>query len=294
MRPRAPLSAPAQRATRLLSTLGRPDPDDLGALLEGVDVAEALDASSYMSALDLSNAACLVFVSAYEVTQTCHRDQRARLRGCSSRLVALALEQALALYRGSSERLERIRASEAAKRELAVRLPTAELQCAQAANLLAKVAHDEVRARLADLHTPCSSADKLRVLADVARGLLEGAPPNIATRTRLYGIDPEFADGLDALATELREKSHLAAIVVAAPDVALVNAHVATWSLAQHFVETFALAHQLDKAIGVLPWTPRRLAPTHDAHPPASVARPLRHVESPRVLPLRVPIALGR
>jgi hypothetical protein len=296
MRPRAPLSGPAQRATRLLSTLGRPGPDEVAALLEGVDVAEALEASSYMSPVELANAAFLVFVSAHELTQTCTREQRSRLHGCSTRLVALALDQSLALYRGATERLERTRASEVAKQELAARLPTAEMQGKHAGNLLAKVAHDEVTVRLADLPTPCPVVDKLRVLADVARGLLDGAPANIATRMRLYGVDPEFVDGLDALVCELREKADLASIEIAEPNAALVNAHVATWTLAQHFVETFAVARQLDKTISALPWTPRRVVPPPSEarpHMPMSGARPV-HAEAPRGPALRVPIALVR
>ena len=301
LRPRLPTSGPAHRAVRLLSTLGRPGPDELDAFLEGVDGTQALASAAYLSPMDLANAALAVFVVAHEISQTCTREQRARLRGCSTRLVALALDQAVTLYTKATELLEKARACETAKRELAARLPDAELNCNHASALLGKISPEETSACLAALPSPCSPAVKLEGLADVARDLLDSATATVVTRIRLYGLDHEFIDALDALAADLHTQERLARASADAPDPDFERAHVATWLLTQHFVDTFACARQLDKSIPNVPWTPRKpaAAPVSDARPPASVSGARLVVVSPAhgAAPgplLRIPFAPSR
>ena len=292
-----PISGPAQRAARLLSTLGRPGAEELDAMLEGVDEEGAVSASSYMSPMELSTAAFAVFVAAHEISQTCSRDQRAKLRGCSTRLVALALDQSLSLYNGANVLQEKTRASEGAKRVLATRIPSAALQCAQAQALLSKVAADDVTAKLDALESPCGPATKLDALAEVARALLTSTQANVATRTRLYGIDNDFATGLETLAQELRIQESLAEDVVHAAGQTSDRARAVTWVLVHHFVDTFASARLLDKTIPNVPWTPRKAAaPPSEARPATPVSGTRLAVRTPGapMLPLRLPIAQGR
>lgn len=138
-------------------------------------------------------------------------------------------------------------------------------------------------------------ATKLEVLADAARDLLESSAPTVATRIRLYGLDHEFVEGLDALAVELHNQEFLAQASAGAEDLAFERSRVATWLLTQHFVDTFACARQLDKSIPNVPWTPRKpaLAPASEARPTlAAGARLVAMPQGPGAGPgplLRIP-----
>jgi hypothetical protein len=293
-----PISGPAQRAARLLSTLGRPGSEELDAMLESVDEEAAIAASSYMSPMELATASFAVFVAAHEISQTCSRDQRAKLRGCSTRLVALALDQALLLYNGANLLQEKVRACQGAKRELASRIPSAAIQSAQAQTLLSKVATEEVAAKLGALDPACGAATKLEALAELARELVSSPLANVATRTRLYGIDSDFAAALEKLAGELRAQEILAEDVEqSSSSRASERARAATWVLAQHFVETFASARLLDKTIPNVPWTPRKApAPPSEARPAMPVSGTRLAVRAAGAAPptLRLPTVLAR
>lgn len=274
---------------RLLGTLGKPGSDELHAFLEGTDVDETLtgEASTY-TPVELALAALHLFVTANEVSQTCNREQRAKLRGCSTRLVALGLEQGVLVFNFASDNQERFRAAEAARKDLAARIPAAELHCAQARALLAKVTPEEVAAQL-PVDTKYGVIDRLEILTDIARTLTSQASANVATRIRLYGIDAEFADGIDALAIELRAKEREASsggVVEMPPEIRRAQATI--WLLVQHFLDTFAAARLLDKTIASLPWTAKK-PPDTKLKTPASGFRPA--VRAPVATPLQLPIA---
>ncbi len=258
--PPAQVAGPVQRAAKLLGTLGRSGAGELDAFLEGVNEDEILGAAAHLAPLDLANVALAVFLTAHDLTQSVSREQRARLRGCTPQLVALALEQAVTLHNVASERAERNRGRDVARKELATLCPAVEMQCAHARSLLMKVAPDQVSARLAAAaRSPSDLTYELETLATVARELLGGGFANIATRARLYGVDNDFVDDIERLAGEHRALQRRAIDVGLPPAQAAAarRAHMATWILAKHVTDTFAAARSLDRAIPPLPLIPR-------------------------------------
>lgn len=272
VRPGAPPApaGPVQKAAKLLGTLGRSGAGELDAFLEGIHEEETLAAGAHLSPLDLSNVALTIFLAAHDLTQSLTPQQKTRLRGCTARLIALALEQAVTLHNVASERAERTRARDVAKRELAALCPGVEMQCAHARSLLTKVAPEQVSSRLAAISSPSDLTCELETLASIARDILGGSLANIATRARLYGVDHDFVTDIERLADEHRAVQRRAAEVTLSPSQALAarRAHLATWILVRHVSDTFAAARSLDKTIPPLPPIPR--APAKKPQPPPS------------------------
>jgi hypothetical protein len=290
LRPKGPIPEPVQRGSRLLATLGRPGPEELDAVLEGVQGEEVLAAASHIGAMELALIAMGVYSTAHETTGSCTRDQRMKLRGCSLPLIALGLDQALALHNMTRELSERTRVQDVAKQGLAQRTADVEMQCGQARALLVKVAPSDVAKSFAELPPPGGPSQELESIATVARRLLQEAPAAVLVRARLYGVDREFIDGLAQLAEELREceKAAHRAVFTDEQWATLRRAHVATWTLVNHFLDAFVLAHKLDKQIPPLPFTLQRPGSSDGRSQPESTRR-LELLRRPVPSPLEIP-----
>ncbi len=245
-----------QRATRLLATLGRPDPEQIEALLDGVEYDRLLETASQVPVAELIAVAFSNQLAVNDFWQTATREQRAKVRGCSMQLLALAVDQTLMLHRCDNELAERTAAQEAARNKLPTLMTRAAMQCQQARDILLKVGAEGARPRLdqPDVSESARPVQALAILAELGASMIQGAPQRVAMRAMLYGLDKAFIDGLERLSTEVRicEQSANAGVLTESQRKVMNRALVATWLLTTHFSEAFAIGHKLDADIPAL------------------------------------------
>jgi hypothetical protein len=279
-----PRSAAGRRVDAILRTLGKPEPELLEALLDGMNLEQLAERARNVAVADLIEAAFAIHVQVYEFLQTCTREQRAHLRTCSHQLIALGMERACHLEAAQRRELERERERQDAQRRLGQLTDTAQALLRQAAEMLTKVrgegAPDLIERAIPGEGPPIVLAKALATLAESARALTEHPSTKVQLRMVLYGLDRAYVESIFSVAAEL-ERLHGASPTGHAANLPLKefdHARAVTLFMVEHFVRAFDAARRVDKAIPVL--DAKRIAAATKL-PPDSVAKPLRGVATP-------------
>lgn len=274
----APRSAAARKADALVRTLGKPEPELLEALLDGVNVAELIEKTQGFPVADLLETAFAVHVQVYEFLQTCAREQRALLRTCSHQLIALAMDQACLLEAIQRRESDRSRDRQDARRQVEQLLGEGLVLYEQALELLKKVGGNDALDGTEFTALPATpgatpAASALLKLAKKAKALLEHPSPKVQLRNVLYGLDRPYVESLAKVAIELdrSSKAGLTCPPVASHQKELEQTRAVTWLMVNHFVSAFDAARRVDKSIPVI--DVRKLEPGA-AKPAAAVTKP--------------------
>lgn len=249
-----------------MRTLGKPEPELLEALLDGVDVEALVEKTRAVAAGDLLETAFAVPVQVYEFLQMCTREQRALLRTCSHQLIALAMDQACHLEAIQRRELDRARERQDAQAQLEHLAHEGWALCGQALESLKKVGGTDLAEFAGPYHgaeTPSAAliVAALRALAGKAETMLGHASPKVQLRTVLYGLDRTYVESLVKAASELDRcaKAVQTKPPGTPPQKELEQTRAVTWLIVNHFVDAFDVARRVDKVIPVL--DVRRLSP---------------------------------
>lgn len=283
MRP-GPRSAAGRRVEAILRTLGKPEPELLEALLDGINLKQLAERARNVAVADLLEAAFTIHAQVYEFLQTCTREQRAHLRTCSHQLIAIGMDRACHLETMQRRELERERERQDAQRRVEQLTSTAQALVRQAAEMLAKVrgegAPDLIEPAEPGTDPPIVLARALVTLAESAQALTEHPSTKVQLRMVLYGLDRAYVESMFNVAAEL-ERFHRASPAGHATNLPLKefdHARAVTLFMVEHFVRAFDAARRVDKAIPVL--DAKRIAAAAKL-PPDSVSKLLRGLATP-------------
>jgi hypothetical protein len=278
-----PRSPAGRRVDAILRTLGKPEPELLEALLDGMNLEQLAERARSVALADLLETAFVIHVQVYEFLQTCTREQRAQLRTCSHQLIALGMDRACHLEAMQRRELERERDRQEAQRRLEQLSGVAQALYRQAAEMIAKVRGADGPEPGEPLEpgagSPQAMAQALVALAERARALTEHASTKVQLRTVLYGLDRAYVESIANVASELERLRRAAPTGrPAAPPQELDHARAVALFMVEHFVRAFDAARRVDKAIPAL--DAKSIAAA--AKPPAdSVSKLLRGIVAP-------------
>jgi hypothetical protein len=253
----------------LLRLLGKPDPGLLEAALEPAEAQATQELAKAEAPEPLLANAVAVCLDAHDLWQRLTTTQRSQVRGFSLPLLGLAIDQTLRLEHALGEHATLAAEHAAAVARLRELSPRCGMLCAQAAQVLEKVA-GEVRAEddaAPIAETTFALAQRLHRLAHAGHELLRNTNVGIRRRAMLYGLNETFLDGLAAAGAELVRVNEKARGTGPLDDArrTLGEAHRATFLLVTQVAEAFATAHRIEPQIPALPTAfvkPRRVEPT--------------------------------
>lgn len=259
--PPKPSKSLTDRLEELFRRLGKPDPELLAALLEGVSEPQLREREqSAPSTPDLLARAVSDVGRAYEHWQKLPVEQRRKLRGVSVPLFALAVDQARQLVQLHKQYERNVADHGEAKTRGQKLIVEAQQVCNQTKGLLLKVAGGRpsvqiaLNEKVADATSAYAMISNLKYLAEASKSLIQLSAPAVRGRALLYGMDRAFVDSLTALAEDLRaEDEKISARPSKLPGRdAMVRARAVLWSLLNHIAEAFAAAHGIDATTPVL------------------------------------------
>jgi hypothetical protein len=245
----------------LFRRLGKPDPDLLAALLDGVSEAQLRDREQNAPPTpELLARAVSDVGKAYEHWQRLSVEQRRKLRGISIPLFAVAVDQARHLVQLHAQHERNVAEHEEAKAREQKLILEAQQVCAQTKGLLLKVAGGRpsiqiaLNEKVADANSPYAMICNLKYLAEASKSLIQLPAPAVRGRALLYGMDRAFVESLNSLAEELRaEDEKVAAHPSKLPGRdSMGRARAMLWSLLNHIAEVFSAAHNIDPSTPVL------------------------------------------
>jgi hypothetical protein len=245
----------------LFRRLGKPDPNLLAALLDGLSEQQLRDREQNAPATpDLLARAVAEVGKAFDHWQKLSVEQRRKLRGCSVPLFAVAVDQARQLVHLHSQYERAVAEHEEAQAREHKLILEAQQVCTQTKGLLLKVAGGRpsiqiaLNEKVADANNAYAMISNLKYLAEASKSLMQLPAPAVRGRALLYGMDRSFVDSLTGLADELRAEDEKVAArpskLPARDSMGRVRAML--WSLLNHIAEVFTAAHNLDPTTPVL------------------------------------------
>jgi hypothetical protein len=257
LRPRKPkASADLEPIFRMY---GRPAPGLLEALLEKAD-RELTDDDAKRTTNDLIEAACKVYVAAYEAYGKLMPPARARLKGFSPQLLSLAADRADQLERAHATHERTSLSRTQAETRLRAIVASNQALYAQGRRVVAMVRGDDPEAEGqedagAAPVTSFEIAQGLERLSIHGRALVRSGDPNVRGRALLYGLDDAYCGALSAAGAEMMELDQkvgdISELSAARQEVELGRA--VTLLLVRTILEAFAAARAVDPTMPALP-----------------------------------------
>jgi hypothetical protein len=235
----------------------------LDALSDGLTPQICLDAGRCYPPEKVVEDAFEVYFKASEILRK--SPSRAAVRGCTTELLGLVIQQALHLAKQvddqGKQRTANATTLEAVQQKLRISFARALSLREQARRVLASMARDDathldgvLRAATA-ADDGGSAAAAMFALTAIGRRLLSDESPRTAQRAQLLGLDEAYLTTLEALGNDLkRGQAELARLAHVAnmPDDALYAEAGLTLHLMMHVIEAFAAAHEVDSAVPLL------------------------------------------
>jgi hypothetical protein len=234
----------------------------LEALLEDVSAARLHELKTASSAEELVDRASKALIRADQTLREASHEQRSKLRGFSSEMLALAADQTFRLGHENEQFKRAVDEDARARAGLTDTLTRAGALVEQALFVLAKVCgnSDGTRRAVEAIRPPPQDgngdqgailAETLRRLARAGERVIQGGSIAVKNRAILYGLDGSYLESLTRMGSGLTE---LAGKVkgggqVPAAQQALDQVHGITAFLVQQIDEAFAAAHKLDPAV---------------------------------------------
>jgi hypothetical protein len=252
---------PTDQLDELFRRLGKPDPNLLAALLDGVSEQQVRErAEAAPPSPELVTTAIAEIGKAYDLWERLAVEQRRALRGCSLALFGVAADQARQLNQLHAQHLRTVTEHDEARSREQKLMQEAQHVCAQTKGLLLKVvggrpsiqiALDE---KLAESGNAYAMITNLKYLADTSRGLLQLPAQGVRGRATLYGMDKSFIDSLTSLAEEIRkEEEKVSSRPSRLPVRDSMNRVRATlFSVLNHIADVFEGARKIDPTIPLL------------------------------------------
>ncbi|WP_437676306.1 hypothetical protein [Sorangium sp. So ce131] len=257
----------------LADRLGKPEPGLLEALLDGTTESQLVERGRQIASSRVLTDMRRLYATAHACWSSALKDKREKLRGFSPELLALAVEQALALERlleaheSAGQKKDAARAAkDAALREA---LSRALLLRDQAYEVLRGVAGSgkEAREQLAQAvgtaEDPAALARGLTQLAALGKRYLTQKKGPLAVRARLMRLDQDYVERLEETAKELTQAAKTAAARPAGQKVTsgdLDRADGINLILLEQIVRVFERGNEQDPTIPrLVPIATRRL-----------------------------------
>ncbi|WP_437484980.1 hypothetical protein WME75_46380 [Sorangium sp. So ce1014] len=257
----------------LAAKLGKPEPGLLEALLDGTTEARLVERGRQIASSRVLTDMRRLYATAHACWSGASNDKREKLRGFSPELLALAVEQALALERlldaheSAGQKKDASRATrDAALRE---RLSRALLLRDQAYEVLrgvagsSKEAREELSQAVGTAEDPAALARGLAQLAALGKRYLAQKKGPLAVRARLMRLDQDYVERLDEAAEELTQVAKTAAARPAGQKVTsgdLDRTDGINLILLEQIVRVFERANEQDPTIPrLVPIATRRL-----------------------------------
>lgn len=257
----------------LADRLGKPEPGLLEALLDGTSESQLVERGRQIASSRVLTDVRRLYATAHACWSSASKDRREKLRGFSPELLALAVEQALALERllDAHESAGQKKDATRATRDAALRetLSRALLLRGQAYEVLRGVggAGKEAREALAQAvgtaEDPAALARGLSQLAALGKHYLAQKKGPLAVRARLMRLDKDYVERLEDTAREVAQAAKSAAARPAGQKVTagdLDRADGINLILLEQIVRVFERANEQDPAIPrLVPIATRRL-----------------------------------
>ncbi|AUX38534.1 MULTISPECIES: hypothetical protein [Sorangium] len=257
----------------LAERLGKPEPGLLEALLDGATEAQLVERGRQIASSRVLTDMRRLYATAHACWDGASKDRREKLRGFSPELLALAVEQAIALERlldvheSAGQKKDATRATrDAGLRE---RLSRALLLRDQAYEVLrgvagsGKEAREELAQAVGTAEDPAALARGLAQLAALGRRYLAQKKGPLAVRARLMRLDQDYVERLEEVAEELIQAAKAAGARPAGQKVTsgdLDRADGINLILLEQIVRVFERANEQDPAIPrLVPIATRRL-----------------------------------
>ncbi|WP_438007151.1 hypothetical protein WME89_53015 [Sorangium sp. So ce321] len=257
----------------LADRLGTPEPGLLEALLDGTTGSQLVERGRQIASSRVLTDMRRLYATAHACWSSASKDKREKLRGFSPELLALAVEQALALERmleaheSAGQKKDATRATkDAALRDA---LSRALLLRDQAYEVLRGVGGSgkEPREELAQAYgtaeDPAALARGLTQLAALGKRYLAQKKGPLAVRARLMRLDQDYVERLEETARELTQAAKTAAARPAGQKVTsgdLDRADGINLILLEQIVRVFERANEQDPTIPrLVPIATRRL-----------------------------------
>ena len=276
----APRPSPTMTALRQIArSQGELDAALLAAVLENVGADELYEVKDGWTIPELLERAYKVIVEADKVLRDASPAQRARLRGVSSTMVALAAAEAFKLGSLNERHEHALQEASRARASLKDALVEAAALAEQATEVLRKV-HAGADPRVdgepdaepppsdepADADVPAAGmlAHRLMRISHAGEEVLADPRPNVKKRAALYGLDRGYIDAIGKMSmrlTELDAQIQRARELKAIHKTLEETCCVSAW-LVRQIAQAFNLTHKLDATIPTL--EPPRVAAKPD------------------------------
>jgi len=282
-----------------------PDGATIEALSEGLTAQACMDAGRCYPPEQVIEDAFNVYVKASETLRRAGRPDSVAVRGCTTELLVLVIQQALDLAKHldqqGKQRVAQAAALAAVQHKLRASFSKALSLREQARRLLATMAPDdsdhldEVLRAASATDDKGSAAAAMFALAAIGRRLLAGGSAKMGLRARLVGLDEPYLTTLEALGYDLKQgQEELSRLTRAAhmPDDALYAEAGLTLHLMMYVIEAFAAAHEVDASVPLLrpehtQRMVRRMSRLPPPPPPSPTLRPLAKVPDLRAHDVR-------
>ncbi|WP_437734211.1 hypothetical protein [Sorangium sp. So ce1335] len=257
----------------LADRLGKPEPGLLEALLDGTSESQLVERGRQIASSRVLTDVRRLYATAHACWSSASKDKREKLRGFSPELLALAVEQALALERllDAHESAGQKRDATRATKDAALRetLSRALLLRDQAYEVLrgvggsGKEAREGLAQAVGTAEDPAALARGLTQLAALGKRYLAQKKGPLAVRARLMRLDQDYVERLEETAREVAQAAKTAAARPAGQKVTagdLDRADGINLILLEQIVRVFERANEQDPAIPrLVPIATRRL-----------------------------------
>ncbi|WP_437590029.1 hypothetical protein [Sorangium sp. So ce1000] len=257
----------------LADRLGKPEPGLLEALLDGTTESQLVERGRQIASSRVLTDMRRLYATAHACWSSASKDKRETLRGFSPELLALAVEQALALERlleaheSAGQKKDATRATkDAALRE---RFSRALILRDQAYEVLrgvggsGKEAREELAQAVGTAEDPGALARGLTQLAALGKRYLAQKKGPLAVRAKLMRLDQDYVERLEETAEELTQAAKTAAARPAGQKVTsgdLDRADGINLILLEQIVRVFERGNEQDPTIPrLVPIATRRL-----------------------------------
>lgn len=268
-----------ENVDELYKNLGRPDPELVSALLEGLDEPDLMEQTAVEAPATphlLHDATAIIF-QAYTAWQRLSGEKRAnKLRGCTLPLFAIAVEHVRKLQQLYNEHLKRVAEQEAASKRYQELLAEGRTLVALGRAVLIKVAGNRPGTASAleqGIGDPTNSQELLRglrYLSETSRNLLALPASSVRSRAVLFGLNKSFVDSVDVMLEQIRhaEQKMNQRLSQMPSEQTMERVRAIVWFLLKHLSEMFRMAHEADSTIP-------ELRPLHQASAPPLVRQKL-------------------
>ncbi|KYF71321.1 hypothetical protein [Sorangium cellulosum] len=257
----------------LADRLGTPEPGLLESLLDGTSESQLVERGRQIASSRVLTDVRRLYATAHACWSSASKEKRERLRGFSPELLALAVEQALALERllDAHESAGQKKDATRATRDAALRetLSRALLLRDQAYEVLrgvggsGKEAREALAQAVGTAEDPAALARGLVQLAALGNRYLVQKKGPLAVRARLMRLDKDYVERLEGTAREVTQAAKTAAARPAGQKVTagdLDRADGINLILLEQIVRVFERANEQDPSIPrLVPIATRRL-----------------------------------